>query len=115
MAALVPLANGRQQGGEILQPLAVVVLGGMAGALVATLVVLPALYTIAHGSTTKGQPASPPIGLGVRGSLVRIQSSGWPRLSPRLRRIQSGMIRNRTSRASGCPARIISRRLDTAP
>lgn len=49
MAALVPLANGQQEGGEILQPLAVVVLGGMPVALVATLIVLPALYVIAHG------------------------------------------------------------------
>jgi hypothetical protein len=29
MAALVPMATGRQGGGEILQPLAIVVLGGM--------------------------------------------------------------------------------------
>ena len=48
MAALVPLANGQQEGGEILQPLAIVVLGGMPVALIATLVVLPALYVIAH-------------------------------------------------------------------
>jgi Cu/Ag efflux pump CusA len=49
MAALAPLANGQQEGGEILQPLAIVVLGGMPVALIATLVVLPALYVIAHG------------------------------------------------------------------
>jgi multidrug efflux pump subunit AcrB len=50
MAALLPLANGRQEGGEILQPLAIVVLGGMPVALVATLLVLPAMYVIAHGA-----------------------------------------------------------------
>lgn len=52
MAALVPLAGGDQEGGEILQPLAIVVLGGMPVALVATLIVLPALYVIAHGTGT---------------------------------------------------------------
>jgi len=56
MAALVPLANGRQEGGEILQPLAIVVLGGMPVALVATLLVLPALYVIAHGADPAGNP-----------------------------------------------------------
>lgn len=56
MAALVPLANGRQEGGEILQPLAIVVLGGMPVALVATLVVLPALYVIAYGADRAGDP-----------------------------------------------------------
>jgi multidrug efflux pump subunit AcrB len=50
MAALLPLASGQQEGGEILQPLAIVVLGGMPVALVATLLVLPALYVIAHGA-----------------------------------------------------------------
>jgi multidrug efflux pump subunit AcrB len=56
MAALVPLANGRQEGGEILQPLAIVVLGGMPLALVATLLVLPALYVIAHGTEAARDP-----------------------------------------------------------
>jgi multidrug efflux pump subunit AcrB len=58
VAALVPLANGRQEGGEILQPLAIIVLGGMPVALVATLVVLPALYVIAHGTEPGSQVVS---------------------------------------------------------
>jgi multidrug efflux pump subunit AcrB len=57
MAALVPLANGEQEGGEILQPLAIVVLGGMPVALIATLIVLPALYVIAHGAGRGSQIA----------------------------------------------------------
>jgi multidrug efflux pump subunit AcrB len=56
MAALVPLADGQQEGGEILQPLAIVVLGGMPVALIATLLVLPALYVIAHGADA-GRPS----------------------------------------------------------
>jgi multidrug efflux pump subunit AcrB len=59
MAALLPLASGRQEGGEILQPLAIVVLGGMPVALVATLLVLPALYVIAQGSTSKHHQPPP--------------------------------------------------------
>ncbi|MBI2187297.1 MAG: efflux RND transporter permease subunit [Acidobacteria bacterium] len=55
MAALVPLASGRQEGGEILQPLAIVVLGGMPVALVATLIVLPALYVIVYGADSGSQ------------------------------------------------------------
>jgi cobalt-zinc-cadmium resistance protein CzcA len=61
MAALVPLANGQQEGGEILQPLAIVVLGGMPIALIATLVVLPALYVIAHGARTESQGVGNPV------------------------------------------------------
>jgi multidrug efflux pump subunit AcrB len=56
MAAFLPLADGRQEGGEILQPLAIVVLGGMPVALIATLLVLPALYVIAHGGDA-GRPS----------------------------------------------------------
>jgi multidrug efflux pump subunit AcrB len=43
-AGLVPLAAGQQAGSEILQPLAVTVIGGMPALLIATLIVLPALY-----------------------------------------------------------------------
>mgnify|MGYP000182047514 CR=1 FL=1 len=49
MAGMVPLAIGREEGGEILQPLALVILGGMPVALVATLLVLPVLYALVHG------------------------------------------------------------------
>ncbi len=44
MAAMIPIAMGTQEGGEILQPLAVVVLGGMPASLLGTLLVLPVLY-----------------------------------------------------------------------
>ncbi len=48
MAGMVPLAIGRDQGGEILQPLAIVILCGMPIALLATLVLLPTLYLLSQ-------------------------------------------------------------------
>lgn len=48
MAGLAPLAGGAQEGGEILQPLAITVIGGLPASLIATLVVLPVLYTAVH-------------------------------------------------------------------
>lgn len=44
MAGMIPLAIAHEEGGEILQPLAWVILGGMPVALLATLIVLPVLY-----------------------------------------------------------------------
>ena len=49
MAGLAPLANVVQEGGEILQPLAITVIGGLPASLIATLVVSPVLYTAVHG------------------------------------------------------------------
>lgn len=48
IAGMVPLATGGQEGGEILQPLAITVIGGMAASLLATLLVLPAAYFLIH-------------------------------------------------------------------
>ena len=48
IAGMVPLATGGQEGGEILQPLAITVIGGMAASLLATLLVLPAAYLLIH-------------------------------------------------------------------
>ncbi len=48
IAGMVPLATGGQEGGEILQPLAITVIGGMTASLVATLFVLPAIYSAIH-------------------------------------------------------------------
>jgi multidrug efflux pump subunit AcrB len=49
MVGLAPLAFANQEGGEILQPLALAVLGGMPVSLAATLVVLPVLMSIRSG------------------------------------------------------------------
>ncbi|TBR06646.1 MAG: efflux RND transporter permease subunit, partial [Rugosibacter sp.] len=48
MAGMVPLAIAREEGGEILQPLALTILGGMPVALIATLIVLPVIYLMVH-------------------------------------------------------------------
>lgn len=48
MAGLAPLVNQRAEGSEMLQPLAVTVLGGLPASLLATLLVLPVLYTTVH-------------------------------------------------------------------
>ncbi len=48
MVGMVPLVNRSAEGSEILQPLAVTVLGGLPVSLVATLLVLPALYLAIH-------------------------------------------------------------------
>lgn len=48
MVGMIPLAIAREEGGEILQPLALVILGGMPVALLATLIVLPVLYLMVH-------------------------------------------------------------------
>jgi multidrug efflux pump subunit AcrB len=45
---MFPLALGVGQGSEFLQPLGVVVFGGLAIATVLTLVIIPCLYTLAH-------------------------------------------------------------------
>ena len=50
MAGMVPLVNRSAEGGEMLQPLAVTVLGGLPVSLVATLLVLPALYVAVHAA-----------------------------------------------------------------
>ena len=44
VAGMISLAIGEQEGGEVLQPLAITVIGGIPASLVATLVVLPVLY-----------------------------------------------------------------------
>lgn len=48
MAGLAPLARGAQEGGEILKPLSLAVLGGMPVSLIATLLVLPTAYWLVH-------------------------------------------------------------------
>jgi len=49
LLGLTPMMYARGSGSEIQRPLATVVLGGLASALVLTLIVLPALYTIVEG------------------------------------------------------------------
>jgi multidrug efflux pump subunit AcrB len=48
VSGMIPLAIGEQEGSEILQPLAMTVIGGIPASLLATLVVLPVLYVVCH-------------------------------------------------------------------
>lgn len=48
MAGLAPLAQGTLEGGEILKPLSLAVIGGMPASLLATLLVLPTAYWLVH-------------------------------------------------------------------
>jgi len=57
IAGMIPLATGEQEGGEILQPLAVAVIGGIPAVLLATLIVLPILYVLCHERSTSRAPA----------------------------------------------------------
>ena len=65
--ALLPMASGLTgAGGFISQPLALVVVGGLASSTVLTLIVLPVLYALVYGwferrrSRTDGSPKLPP-------------------------------------------------------
>jgi multidrug efflux pump subunit AcrB len=61
VAGMVPLAIGGQEGSEILQPLAVTVIGGVPISLLATLVVLPALYVVGrHRENVTKEPEDSP-------------------------------------------------------
>ena len=49
MLGLMPMALSHSIGSEVQRPLAVVIIGGLFSAAALTLVVLPALYVVAHG------------------------------------------------------------------
>ena len=51
----VPMALNTGIGSEVQRPLATVVIGGIVSSTILTLVVLPALYSIVHGSPGKSQ------------------------------------------------------------
>jgi HAE1 family hydrophobic/amphiphilic exporter-1 len=46
MAALVPIASGLEEGSELLQSVALVLIGGLLTSTLLTLVFVPAMYTI---------------------------------------------------------------------
>lgn len=52
---LAPLVFGLAEGGELLRPLALVILGGVATSALGTLFVLPALYSLVLGSGGEGR------------------------------------------------------------
>ena len=57
MLGMLPLALALGSGAELLQPLAIAVIGGLAFALMLSLVVTPAVYALIHPSNRKEKPA----------------------------------------------------------
>jgi CzcA family heavy metal efflux pump len=57
MLGMLPLALALGSGAELLQPLAVAVIGGLAFALMLSLVVTPAVYALIHETPHKEKPA----------------------------------------------------------
>jgi hypothetical protein len=53
IAGMIPMAIGAGEGGEQTAPLGRAVIGGLIGATLATLVVLPALFAILQGERTR--------------------------------------------------------------
>ncbi|HWE96110.1 MAG TPA: efflux RND transporter permease subunit [Tepidisphaeraceae bacterium] len=66
IAGMIPLATGLGEGGQQSAPLGRAVIGGLIGATIATLLILPALFSIVQRETTRktasldpGDPSSP--------------------------------------------------------
>jgi multidrug efflux pump subunit AcrB len=53
IAGMIPMAVGLGEGGDQTAPLGRAVIGGLAGATLATLIVLPALFSMFQGETTR--------------------------------------------------------------
>jgi len=60
IAGMVPLALGRSEGGEQTAPLGRAVIGGLAAATLATLVVLPTVFAIIQGGAGRRQASLDP-------------------------------------------------------
>jgi multidrug efflux pump subunit AcrB len=64
VAGMVPMAIGIGEGGSQTAPLGRAVIGGLLGATIATLVILPAIFAILQGETTRKSPSLHPEDLG---------------------------------------------------
>jgi multidrug efflux pump subunit AcrB len=60
VAGMIPLALGIGEGSEQTAPLGQAVIGGLVAATLATLMVLPAVYTIVHGQGQRRSPSLMP-------------------------------------------------------
>ena len=56
VSGMIPLAFGDQEASEILEPLAITVIGGIPASLIATLIVLPVLYLVFHSRKAAPTP-----------------------------------------------------------
>jgi len=59
LAGMVPLALGLGEGGEQTAPLGRAVIGGLAAATLATLIVLPSVFAIVQGGSTRSASLDP--------------------------------------------------------
>jgi Cu(I)/Ag(I) efflux system membrane protein CusA/SilA len=64
IAGLLPILSSHGTGSELMQRIAVPMIGGMVSSTVLTLIVIPAVYGLIKGwrLTEAGQPLSAPIG-----------------------------------------------------
>jgi multidrug efflux pump subunit AcrB len=60
VAGMIPMALGLSEGGEQTAPLARAVIGGLSGAMLATLLVLPAIFTILTSNSSRASPSLDP-------------------------------------------------------
>ena len=60
MAALLPIASGLEEGSELLQSVALVLIGGLLTSTLLTLVFVPAMYTIFDDLEAAGAASGPP-------------------------------------------------------
>ncbi len=78
IAGMIPMALGLGEGGEQTAPLGRAVIGGLAAATVATLLVLPSVFAIIQGRTSRRSRSLDPddplsgalrfaVGIGLRG------------------------------------------------
>ena len=57
---MIPMALAIGEGAEAAAPLGRAVIGGLAAATIATLLVLPSVYSLALGSARRGSPSLDP-------------------------------------------------------
>ena len=64
MAGLLPMMWSHGTGAEVMQRIAVPMIGGMVSSTVLTLVVIPAIYFVVKGFALRREPAKQPVSLG---------------------------------------------------
>ena len=64
VASLLPILWNEGTGSEVMQRIAVPMIGGMVSSTVLTLVVIPAIYFVVKGFALRREPAKQPVSLG---------------------------------------------------
>ena len=74
MAGLLPIMWSHGTGAEVMQRIAVPMIGGMVSSTVLTLVVIPAIYFVVKGFALRREPAAASEHREARGRLARAQA-----------------------------------------